>query len=82
MDYFDQVMLGSEENILLLLGSKKSALTPLMKKSLFKRNVEIINIELSYLCNRKCEYCPVAQSSRKEKQEKMSIQLLEKFCMN
>jgi len=55
MDYFDQVMLGSEENILLLLGSKKSALTPLMKKSLFKRNVEIINIELSYLCNRKCE---------------------------
>lgn len=79
MDYFDQVMLGSEENILLLLGSKKSALTPLMKKSLFKRNVEIINIELSYLCNRKCEYCPVAQSSRKEKQEKMSIQLLEKI---
>jgi len=38
MDYFDQVMLGSEENILLLLGSKKSALTPLMK-NLFSREM-------------------------------------------
>ena len=64
MNYFDQVQLGQTENIMALLGDERRVLTDLEKKVLFKQNVEIVNLETSYVCNRKCDYCPVAGSDR------------------
>lgn len=80
MNYFDQIMAGAEQNIMMLLGSEGEGLDPIKKKSLFKRNVEIVNLELSYLCNRKCDYCPVMSSSRTEAQRFMPVDLLKKIC--
>ena len=64
MNYFDQIQLGQTENILALLGDERRGLTDLEKKVLFKQNVEIVNLETSYVCNRKCDYCSVAGSDR------------------
>lgn len=80
MNYFDQITQGAEENILLLLDENISELSQVAKKSLFKRNVEIVNLELSYLCNRKCDYCPVAHSTRQVKQDHMADFVFEKIC--
>jgi MoaA/NifB/PqqE/SkfB family radical SAM enzyme len=80
MNYFEQISAGSEENILLLLGQQKDLVNETAKRALFKRNVEIINLELSYSCNRKCDYCPVSSSSRKDEQKMMSLDLLNKVC--
>lgn len=81
MNYFEQIIAGSEENILLLLGHQNNSLNETTKKALFKRNVEIINLELSYLCNRKCDYCPVSSSPRKYEQKFMASDLLKKICI-
>ncbi len=80
MNYFEQITTGCDENILLLLGHQNGFLHETTKKALFKRNVEIINLELSYLCNRKCDYCPVSNSSRQDEQKMMGHELLGKIC--
>lgn len=78
MNYFEQITASSEDNALILLGGGDTT-SATTKRAIFKRNVEIINLELSYQCNRKCDYCPVATSSRSGKQEFMSAELLEKI---
>ena len=66
MNYFQQIIFNSRKNIKLLLkGSLCESLTAVERKILFKRHVEIINLELSYQCNRKCDYCPVEFSNRR-----------------
>jgi MoaA/NifB/PqqE/SkfB family radical SAM enzyme len=80
MNYFEQITAGCDENILLLLGRQSGSLHETTQKALFKRNVEIINLELSYECNRKCDYCPVSGSSRKNEQKMMGLELLGKIC--
>lgn len=37
------------------------------QRILFKKFVNVINIELSSFCNRKCSYCPMAYVDRKQK---------------
>ena len=49
------------------------------QKALFKSAVEIINLETSYQCNRKCDYCPVSNSNRRTVQSLMSEELLTKI---
>lgn len=80
MNYFDQIIIKSEDNALSLIGLNNSTLTDQEKKILFKRNVEIINLELSYQCNRKCDYCPVSESTRKTTQKIIDTTLLSKIC--
>lgn len=81
MNYFDQISFGSDESIMNLLDSRRSAaLTDEQKKIMFKRHVEIVNLELSYSCNRKCDYCPVSFSNRQSVQRFMDQTLLEKIC--
>ena len=51
------------------------------KKVLFKRHVEVVNLELSYECNRKCDYYPVSFSDRQNTQSYMDKDLIEKICI-
>lgn len=39
----------------------------IQSKKLFKENIDIINIETSSYCNRKCSYCPVSVYGREDK---------------
>jgi MoaA/NifB/PqqE/SkfB family radical SAM enzyme len=80
MNYFDQIIEGCETNIFSLLGKDSANLNEIAKRGLFKRNVEIINLELSYQCNRKCDYCPVSTSSRMNKQTYISDDVFERIC--
>jgi len=79
VNYFDQIYFGAKSDFKMLLGGLDFGSDDLIKKSLFKRNVEIVNLELSYKCNRKCDYCPVKDSSRQVVQRFMPIDLLEKI---
>jgi len=72
MNYFDQITTNNTDNLKLLLTSKGEGVTDINKMILFKKHVEIINIELTYKCNRKCDYCPVSSSDRKFDQINMS----------
>lgn len=56
-----------------LLSLKDKNLT--QSKKLFKKNIDIINLETSSYCNRKCSYCPVSIYGR-EKQIYISSRLL------
>ncbi len=39
-------------------------LSAIDKKIVFKKNVEVVNLELSTQCNRHCGYCPLSNDSR------------------
>ncbi len=69
---------GSKETTLNLLSGKLDDKT---KKACFKSAVEIINLETSYYCNRKCDYCPVSESTRQTDQISMEIKLLRKIAI-
>lgn len=73
---------NGKTNLKLLMGDTSSGnLKELDKKVLFKRHVEVINLELSYECNRKCDYCPVSFSDRQNSQSYLKQNLLEKVCI-
>ena len=76
MNYMDILLQGSRETVVKSLASQ---IDDKDKKALFKVAVEIINLETSYQCNRKCDYCPVANSTRKTVQSAMSLDLIEKI---
>lgn len=77
MNYFDQVYELGDDNIRhLLTGAKDLS----KAKALFKNNVAIVNLETSYQCNRKCDYCPVASSDRQITQSIISDRLLQKIA--
>jgi MoaA/NifB/PqqE/SkfB family radical SAM enzyme len=65
MNYFNQITTNNSDNLKLLLTSNGERVDDLNKMILFKKHVEIVNIELTYKCNRKCDYCPVSSSDRK-----------------
>jgi MoaA/NifB/PqqE/SkfB family radical SAM enzyme len=79
MNYFDQITTNNSDNLKLLLTSKGDDADDINKMILFKKHVEIINIELTYKCNRKCDYCPVSSSDRKFDQITMSDENLDKI---
>lgn len=76
MNYMDLLMQVSRETV---VKSLTSEIGDKDRKALFKVAVEIINLETSYQCNRKCDYCPVASSTRQIAQSSMSIDLIEKI---
>lgn len=81
MNYFEQIGFNNDANLKLLMGGNGcDTITTLEKKILFKNHVEIINLELSYKCNRKCDYCPVSFSTRQDDQSYLSEKLLNKVC--
>ncbi|WP_027711678.1 radical SAM/SPASM domain-containing protein [Dickeya chrysanthemi] len=79
MHYFQQIINNNEENLKLLLTPKGEKSDELTQKVLFKKHVEIVNLELSYLCNRKCDYCPVRNSSRNQHQNFINIDSFHKI---
>ena len=76
MNYIDLLLQLTRETV---VKSLRYDIDDKDKKALFKAAVEIINIETSYQCNRKCDYCPVANSTRKTVQSSMSVDLIEKI---
>lgn len=82
MNYFDYLLNSPREscidllreNVLVNLGGLSRA------KALFKANVSIVNLETSYQCNRKCDYCPVSTSDRSSSQKLISADLLKKIA--
>ena len=77
MDYMSLLLQVTRETVVKSLASE---IDDEDKKALFKVAVEIINLETSYQCNRKCDYCPVANSTRKTMQSSMSVDLIEKIA--
>lgn len=81
MHYFQMVGFNGKKNLKLLMGDTSTGnLKEIDKRVLFKRHVEVINLELSYECNRKCDYCPVSFSDRQNSQSYMKENLIEKVC--
>ena len=63
--YFEHICALGDENVLQLFTEVDC---PNKKKAIFKNNIEVVNLETSYQCNRKCDYCPVVSSDRQNKQ--------------
>ena len=78
MNYMDLLLQLSQETV---VKSLKFELGEKDRKALFKAAVEIINLETSYQCNRKCDYCPVSNSTRQTAQSSMSLDLVEKIAI-
>jgi len=78
MNYMDVLLQVSRDTV---LKSLTSDIGDKDKKALFKVAVEIINLETSYQCNRKCDYCPVSNSTRQTTQSSMSLDLIEKISI-
>lgn len=68
-EYWDWFL--REEDGKYLLGDNNS------RPEIFCRYVDVVNIETSAYCNRKCSYCPLSQIERQ--QEYISDELLEKI---
>ena len=45
-------------------------------RNLFKKDVELVCLEMSYYCNRACSYCPVAIYERSDKNLEIDNELL------
>lgn len=71
--YWAYVLDSSDCKDILLLRKEMAA----SKRELFSRFVDIVNLELSTYCNRKCSYCPMSIVPRK--QEFMSMSLLSRI---
>jgi MoaA/NifB/PqqE/SkfB family radical SAM enzyme len=82
MNYFDQISHNNFDNLRLLLTKDGNSTEDLNKKIVFKKHVEIVNMELSYQCNRKCDYCPVRESNRRTEQNHMNNEIFEKIISN
>ena len=54
-------------------------LTFWISKLVFKKNIEIVNLELSRQCNRGCDYCPVNNSSLRYLQDLMDDDLIDRL---
>ena len=74
-NYWQRKLIDNPKNFSINL-IKNSNLTREESKSLFKKNVEIINLETSAYCNRVCPYCPVSIYDRKDKTIKISESIL------
>jgi len=74
-NYWQRKLIDNPKNFNINL-IKNNKLTREESKNLFKKYVEIINLETSAYCNRVCPYCPVSIYARKNKTVKMSESLL------
>ena len=74
-NYWERKLIDNTKNFNIDL-IKSSKLTIEQSKDLFKKYVEIVNLETSAYCNRVCPYCPVSIYGRKDKTIKISESLL------
>ena len=74
-NYWQRKLIDNPKNFGINL-IKKNNLTREESKNLFKKYVEIINLETSAYCNRVCPYCPVSIYERKDKSIKISESIL------
>ena len=65
-NYWDRKVFNTQENFDLSL-LKYSELSENISEQLFKKQVEIVCLEMSYYCNRACNYCPVHDLERSDK---------------
>ena len=59
-DYWKRI-LSKSETIYYELFEQRENITKEIKKNIFEKYVEIVNIETSTKCNRKCLYCPLSE---------------------
>ena len=71
LDYWTRKLWEAEKSLRLLI-SPHERISFSEQQLLFKNNVELINLELSRSCNRRCDYCPVSFSDRRTHQDFMS----------
>lgn len=62
VDFWKRKFFGSEALLKAAMAGKHQQLSSTEKKLLTKELLEVISIETLTYCNRKCDYCPVAQS--------------------
>ena len=74
-NYWQRKLIDNPKNFGINL-IKNNNLTREESKNLFKKYVEIINLETSAYCNRVCPYCPVSIYERKDKTIKISESIL------
>lgn len=77
-DYWSRKLWDSQQSLELLV-SEQCNLDQQERMLLFKNHVEIVSLELSKHCNRKCNYCPVSHSSRQSEQEIIDRPLFERI---
>ena len=65
-NYWDRKVFNTQENFDLSL-LKYSELSENISEQLFKKYVELVCLEMSYYCNRACNYCPVHDLERSDK---------------
>ena len=65
-NYWDRKVFNTQENFDLNL-LKYSELSENISEQLFKKYVELVCLEMSYYCNRACNYCPVHDLERSDK---------------
>ena len=74
-NYWQRKLIDNPKNFSINL-IKNNNLTREESKNLFKKYVEIVNLETSAYCNRVCPYCPVSIYERKDKTIKISESIL------
>lgn len=74
-NYWQRKLIDNPKNFSINL-IKYNSLTREESKNLFKKYVEIVNLETSAYCNRVCPYCPVSIYGRKDKTTKISESIL------
>jgi len=74
-NYWQRKLIDNPKNFNINL-IKNNKLTQKESKNLFKKYVEIINLETSAYCNRVCPYCPVSIYERKDKTIKIPESIL------
>ena len=77
-NYWERKVLNKKNNFdLRLLKENKTPISQDDQKKLFKNYVELVCLELSYYCNRACNYCPIYTMERSDKNLEMSEEVLE-----
>ena len=77
-DYWKRI-LSKSETIYYELFEQRENITKEIKKNIFEKYVEIVNIETSTKCNRKCLYCPLSEYERGKNQNYMEEELFNKI---
>jgi len=79
--YFDYVLSNPKASLQYLIAANDEGetLSSDARRALFQSYVEVITLETSYKCNRKCDYCPVKASTRITEQSLMSEEIFEKI---
>ena len=77
-NYWERKVLNKKNDFdLRLLKDNKKEINKDDQKKLFKNYVELVCLELSYYCNRACNYCPIYKMERSDKNLEMPEEMLE-----